>query len=178
MCKVLWNSERNNGTTVLYFFLPGDLEPWKHGEVETWRQWDMDMETWSHADMDTWRHGHMETWTHGDMETWTWRHEHGDMGMKTWMWRHGIKILGDSTFFYLNLLGNRNRKPSRQFFLIRLPFAHHANGNLPFVLWLAKKQTESIRSQTNQKDLPICSMNIGSSAQRRFNTLALSFHGF
>ncbi len=146
---------------------------WRHGDNETW--------TWRHGAMQTWTHGHMDTWRRGHMETW--RHRHGDMDTETWAWRHGcgdmeLKYRGILKFFEKIWWETEKGKPSRQFFLIRLPFACHANGNLPFLLWLAKKQTENIRSQTNQKNLPICSMNIGSSAQRRFNTLALSFYGF
>jgi hypothetical protein len=69
--------------------------------------------------METWKHGDTEPWSHGDMETWTWR-------------RGNIKW---------------KRKP-RLFSLIRLPFAHRANGSLPFVRLLMRKQTEVIRLQT------------------------------
>jgi hypothetical protein len=71
--------------------------------------------------METWRHrdGDMETCRHADMQTC--RHE--DMDMKT---------------------SNGKWKP-RQFFLIRLPFTHRANGSLSFVRLLTKKQKKVIR---------------------------------
>jgi hypothetical protein len=63
----------------------------------------------------------MEAWIHGEMEK-----------MKTW--RHPME--------------NSKRKP-RRFSLIRLPFAHHANGSWSCVRLLTKKQTEVIRLQTD-----------------------------
>ncbi len=44
-------------------------------------------------------------------------------------------------YIYLCCCFKRKRKP-KQFYLIRLPFAHHTNGNLSFVRLLTKKQTE------------------------------------
>jgi hypothetical protein len=46
---------------------------------------------------------------------------------------------------------NGKRKP-RQFSLIHLPFAHHANGSLSFVSLFTMKQMEDIRLQTDQTD--------------------------
>ncbi len=66
----------------------------------------------------------MEKWRNGDTETWALRHGHGEIETS-----------------------NRKRKP-RRFSLIRLPFAHHANGNLAFVCSLTKKQTEVIYLET------------------------------
>jgi hypothetical protein len=54
---------------------------------------------------------------------------------------------------------NGKRKP-RQFFLIRLPFAHHANGSVSFIRLFTKKQTEVIRLQTDYKGLPIYAYNL------------------
>jgi hypothetical protein len=42
-----------------------------------------------------------------------------------------------------------NGKRPRRFFLIRLPFAHRANGSLSFVRLLTKKQKEVIRLLTD-----------------------------
>ncbi len=46
------------------------------------------------------------------------------------------------------LFQTENEKPKR-FSLIRLPFAHRANGSLSFVSLFTKKQTEVICWQTN-----------------------------
>jgi hypothetical protein len=91
--------------------------------------------TWrpGHGDMETWRHGdaEMETWKHGDMETETWKH--GYMDMETW--KH----------FEIET-STENGSPVS---LIRLPFAHHANGSLSFVRLMTKKLAEVIRLQTD-----------------------------
>jgi hypothetical protein len=62
--------------------------------------------------------------------------------------------------YMYSAISNRKQKP-RWFFLIHLPFAHHANKSLLFVSLLIKKQTEVIHlqtdwtDQTDQTDLPI-----------------------
>jgi hypothetical protein len=43
----------------------------------------------------------------------------------------------------------KQKTEARRFSLIRLPSAHHANGSLPFVHLLTKKQIEVIRLQTD-----------------------------
>jgi hypothetical protein len=63
------------------------------------------------------------------MEKWS----HRDMDMETWTW---------------NFKKSKKPKP-RLFSLIRLPFAHRANGNLLFVCLLTKNQTEVIPLQTD-----------------------------
>jgi hypothetical protein len=76
----------------------------------------------------------LETWRHGDMQTWRPRHE----DIAIWKnWRHGDMETS-----------NRNRKP-RQFSLISLPLAYHANGSLSFISLLTKKQTRVIHLQTD-----------------------------
>ncbi len=69
-----------------------------------------------------------------DMNMDTWRYEHGGMDMKAWSLKKQRE--------------NRRCKP-KQFSLIRLAFAHHANGSLLFVCLLTKKQTEVIRLKTD-----------------------------
>jgi hypothetical protein len=107
-------------------------------------------------------HGNMEE----DMNTWTrtWKEviRHGNMGenMATWTrtWKHGrghgclVKIMKTETMTWKHGRGQetRNRKQkARQFSLIRLPFAHCANGSLSFVCFLTKRQTDVIRLQTD-----------------------------
>jgi hypothetical protein len=61
---------------------------------------------------------------------------------------HGIKILVNSHVLQQKQSDGK-RKP-QQFFIIRLPFAHRANGSLFVCLFfrlLTKKQTEVIRLQ-------------------------------
>ncbi len=55
-----------------------------------------------------------------------------------------------SKCLYMFILPFQKEKdsPPSQFSLIRLPFAHHANGNLSFVHLFTKKQTEVIHLQT------------------------------
>jgi hypothetical protein len=95
------------------------------------------METWRHGDggMVTWGHG---TWRHGDGDM-----EHGDMVMETWRWRHGNREIwkhgdfetrkhGDTETWRhsgMDMDTKRNLK-LRRFSLVRLPFAHRANGSL------------------------------------------------
>jgi hypothetical protein len=123
-----------NKQMELLFSVCGITETWRHGhgDVETWRHGDMEMETWKHGDID------METWKHGKMETW----RHGDMDMETWTLRHGQGDVGTS---------NGKQKP-RRFSVIRLLFAHRANGSLPFIHLLTKKQTEVIHLQTDSTE--------------------------
>jgi hypothetical protein len=64
------------------------------------------------------------------MKTWTWRH--GDIDMETWNKK----------------ISNGKRKPTR-FSLIRLLFAHCANGSLRFVLLMTKKQMEGFVLKTD-----------------------------
>jgi hypothetical protein len=89
--------------------------------MEIWTQRHGDMETWRYGDMEIWRHGDMETWRHRDMEMEPCKH--GDMEtqrMETHTERHGdIKRKTE------------NRSPDD--FPYRLPFAHCANGNCPFI---------------------------------------------
>jgi hypothetical protein len=89
----------------------GDMKTWRQGDKETWRQGDNgDMETLRHGDMETRRHGDTETRRHGETET----QRHGDTEPR----RHGDMETS-----------NGKRKPM-WFSLIRLPFAHRANGLL------------------------------------------------
>ncbi len=66
--------------------------------------------------------------------------------METRTRTHGIKTL--EKFDVIQKKSNGKRKP-RQFSLIRLPFAHRANGSSSFVCLLTKKQTEVIHLQTD-----------------------------
>ncbi len=109
-------------------FSISSMQLWNYGNMETWTRRHGDMETLNQGNMKTWRHGDIETWRHGDMEKW----RHGDM--ETWTWRHQTE--------------NRKWMP-RRFSLIRLPFAHHANGSLS-ILWRRNKRKLSVCKQTKQ----------------------------
>jgi hypothetical protein len=54
-------------------------------------------------------------------------------------------------YIHIYIYFRLKRRP-RRFFLIRLPFAHRANGSLLFVRLLTKKPTEVIRLQTDLAD--------------------------
>jgi hypothetical protein len=75
--------------------------------------------------METWK-----TWKHGNMETWRHRQRRRDVGTRG----HGdIKW----------------KTEPRRFLLIRLPFAHHANGSLLFVRLLTNgKETHGSCKRT------------------------------
>ncbi len=71
--------------------------------------------------------------------------------------RFPLVPFSESTYMYIEM-ADYIRKPRRS--MIRLPFAHCANGSLSFVSLLTKKQIELILMQTNQMDktdLPIYS---------------------
>jgi hypothetical protein len=59
--------------------------------------------------------------------------------METWTWRHEIKILGTSGILRTKIKWKTEAWAN---FLIRIPFAPHANGCLLFVRVLTKKHTE------------------------------------
>ncbi len=162
MCKILQNTVEFRGKHYTEF-----RKNWRHGNMETWKLGDMEtrrneaMETWRHGEIETWRHGDIETWRHGDMdietwrhgimqtwmETWTWRHGHGDMDMETWTWRYGIKISENSEVLRKKLKGKW--KSEAQAIFLNTLTAHRANGSLPFVRLLRKKQTDAICLQTD-----------------------------
>jgi hypothetical protein len=72
-----------------------------------------------------------------DMKTWT--HE-------TWTWRHRIKIMGNYEVLRKNKREKKNQSPG-VFFLNDITNCSRANGSLPFVCLLTKKQTEVISLQ-------------------------------
>jgi hypothetical protein len=85
--------------------------------------------------METWKNEDMETLTQGDMATWTQRNF---FGMETWIKNIQVlqkksngKLITEVQVIFLNSL------------------AHLANGSLPFVRLLMKKQMEVIRLKTD-----------------------------
>ncbi len=87
----------------------------------------------------------IETW-HENMDTETWRYGHGDMDMVHTV---ELKYRGILTFLTTKNQTENGKREPRQFSLIRLPFAHRANGSLSFVCLLTKKQMEVIHLQTD-----------------------------
>jgi hypothetical protein len=60
-----------------------------------------------------------------------------------WKLPFSVSFIFRKYIYIYAAVSNRKQKP-RQFFLIRSPFAHHANRSLSFVCLLMKKQMEVI----------------------------------
>ncbi len=52
-------------------------------------------------------------------------------------------------YFYAAVANGKRKAEAQEIFLIRLPFANHANGSLSLVRLLTKKQTKVIRLHTD-----------------------------